>query len=134
MGKKRRVEATPEEQEIMRRAEAKASAIDKKSTADIPFFDEKKEAQRAIEAKQRPGLTIVNAEEQEKKTPIEETDKSIQYSKQQIEDLSSGKRKQDPYYKSTEEEIQSWNDYMNILNEKKKDYYGTSYTAEQVLS
>ena len=133
MSKKRKVEATAEEQEIMRRAEAKAASISDKPSTGGYTFDEKKEAERAMKAS-RPGLTIVNAKEQENKTPIEATNSKIQYSKQQIEDLSSGKRKQDPYYKSTEEEIQSWNDYMNILNEEKKNYYGTSYTADQIAN
>lgn len=133
MGKKRKVEASAEDQEIMRRAEAKASNISDKPSTGGYIFDEKKEAERAMKAN-RPGLTIVNAEEQEKKPSIEGTDSSIQYSKQQIEDLSSGKREKDPAYKSTEEEIQSWNDYMDILNEKRKDYYGTSYTADQVAN
>lgn len=128
MSKKRRVEATAEEQEIMKRAEAKAAAIDNKPTV----VEEETTVVKPRDT--TPGVTIVNAEEQQKKRPVEDVDNSIQYSKQQIEDLSSGKRKQDPYYKSTEEEIQSWNDYTNILNEEKKNYYGTSYTADQVAN
>ena len=59
MSKKRRVEATAEEQEIMKRAEAKAAGISDKPSTGGYTFDEKKEAERAIEAKQQPGVTVV---------------------------------------------------------------------------
>jgi hypothetical protein len=83
MSKKRRVEATPEEQEIMKRAEAKASAISDKPSTEGYTFDEKKEADRAIEEKQRPGLTIVNAEEQEKKESLAEDVKRLEKRRQE---------------------------------------------------
>ena len=59
MSKKRKVEATAEEQEIMKRAEAKAAGISDKPSTGGYTFDEKKEAERAIEAKQQPGVTVV---------------------------------------------------------------------------
>jgi len=63
MGKKRKVEATAEEQEIMRRAEAKAASISDKPSTEGYTFDEKKEAQRVAEAKEKDrGVTIVNAD------------------------------------------------------------------------
>ena len=47
-----------EERATMKRAEALASTIDKKSTEDIPSFDAKKEEERVMKSKQ-PGLTVV---------------------------------------------------------------------------
>jgi len=58
MGKQRRGEATAEEREIMKRAEAKAAAIDKKPSTVGYTFDEKKEAERVANANQ-PGVTVV---------------------------------------------------------------------------
>jgi hypothetical protein len=63
MGKKRRGEATAEEQEIMKRAEAKAASISDKPSTEGYTFDEKKEAQRVADAKEKDrGVTIVNAD------------------------------------------------------------------------
>jgi hypothetical protein len=66
MAKNRRVKATSEEEEIMRRAEARASEIEKKTAerqASIPSFNEEAERQRVIESKRQPGLTIVEGAE-----------------------------------------------------------------------
>ena len=64
MGKKRRGEATAEEQEIMKRAEAKAAGISDKPSTEGYTFDEKKEAQRVAEAKEKDrGVTIVEGAE-----------------------------------------------------------------------
>lgn len=71
MGKKKRVEATPEEQEMMKRAEAKANAIGKETSTQGYTFDQEAEEKRAIEAKPRSGgLTIVNAGEQVRKESL----------------------------------------------------------------
>lgn len=58
MGKQRRGEATAEEQEIMKRAEAKAASIGTKPSTGGYTFDEKKEAERVANANQ-PGVTVV---------------------------------------------------------------------------
>ena len=58
MSKKRKDQATPEEQEMMKRAEAKAAGIGTEPSTGGYTFDEKKEAERAIEAN-KPGVTIV---------------------------------------------------------------------------
>jgi hypothetical protein len=66
MAKNRRVKATSEEEEIMKRAEARASEIEKKTAerqASIPSFNEETERQRVMESKQQPGLTIVEGAE-----------------------------------------------------------------------
>ena len=62
MSKKRRDQATPEEQEMMKRAEAKAAGIGTEPSTGGYTFDEKKEAERAIEAN-KPGVTIVEGAE-----------------------------------------------------------------------
>lgn len=60
MSKKRRVEATPEEQEIMRRAEAKASAIDNKPTVV-------EEETTIVQPREKtPGITVVEASPDER--------------------------------------------------------------------
>jgi hypothetical protein len=65
MAKKRKVEATPEEQEIMRRAEAKASAIDNK-----PAVVE--EETTIVQPREKtPGITVVEA------SPDERTEQKI---------------------------------------------------------
>lgn len=66
MAKNRKAQATPEEEEIMKRAEARASEIEKntaKRQASIPSFDEESERQRVMESKQQPGITIVEGAE-----------------------------------------------------------------------
>jgi hypothetical protein len=47
-----------EERATMKRAEALASAIDTKSTKNIPSFDAKKEEERVMKSHE-PGLTVV---------------------------------------------------------------------------
>lgn len=60
MGKKKRVEATPEEQEMMKRAEAMANAVGKEKPNQGYTFDQEAEEKRAIEAKpESGGVTLV---------------------------------------------------------------------------
>jgi hypothetical protein len=62
MSKKRKGEATAEEQEIMRRAEAKAAGIGTKPSTGGYTFDEEAEKQRVMESK-KPGVTVVEGVE-----------------------------------------------------------------------
>jgi hypothetical protein len=82
MSKKRKGEASAEEQEIMRRAEAKAAGIDTKPSTVGYNFDEEAEKQRVMEAK-KPGVTVVNAEEQEKKESLAEDVKRLEKRRQE---------------------------------------------------
>jgi hypothetical protein len=91
MAKNRRVKATSEEEEIMRRAEARASEIEKKTAerqASIPSFNEEAERQRVIESKRQPGLTIVEGAESgmpgQKKREESLEQKTTTYTPQQV--------------------------------------------------
>ena len=111
-----------EERATMKRAEALASAIDTKSTENIPSFDAKKEEERVMKSKE-PGLTVVEGA----KPMTNEEQKVTRFSPEQAKEIEEKEESKVQPYRGPAASIinatQAINSdaLKNAMNQEKQD-------------